>query len=67
MRTIDIGIGHDDDLVIAEFTDIKVVAVSFGKTAAKCIDHGLDLGIGKNLVDAGLSTFKILPRIGRIA
>ena len=54
MCTIDIGIGHDHDLVITELGDIKVVAISFGKTTAKCIDHGLDLCICKNLVNSCL-------------
>ena len=54
MRTVDIGIGHDDDLVIPQFCNIKIVAVTFRKSAAERIDHGLDLGIRQDLVDAGL-------------
>ena len=54
MRSVHIRIGHDDDLVIAQFGDIKIIAVAFGKSAAKGIDHGLDLRIGQNLVNAGL-------------
>ena len=29
MRTIHIGIGHNDNLVVAQLADVKVVAVSF--------------------------------------
>ena len=52
MRTVHIGIGHNDNLVVAKLADIKVVAVSLRKTASKGIDHGLDLGIGKDFVNA---------------
>ncbi len=54
MRTIHIRIGHDHDLVIAKLCDIEIIAVAFGKTAAKGIDHGLDLRVGQHLVNAGL-------------
>ncbi len=30
MRTIDIGIGHDDDLVVAQFLDIKLIPANPG-------------------------------------
>ena len=33
---------------------VKIIAVSFGKPTSKCIDHGLDLCVGKYLVNAGL-------------
>ena len=51
MRTVNIGIRHDHDLVIAKFTDIKIIAISFRKSASKCIDHSLDLRIGKHFVN----------------
>ena len=51
MCTIDIGIGHDDDLIISQLCNIKVISVSFRKSAAKCIDHRLDLCIGKHLIN----------------
>ena len=54
MGSVHVGIRHDDDLIVAELCDIKIIAVSLGKTAAEGIDHGLDLGIGKDLVNAGL-------------
>ena len=41
MCAIDIGIGHNDDLVITQFADIKV----FMDTCSKSCDHCLDLCI----------------------
>ena len=38
MSTIDIGIGHDNNLVVAKLCDVKVIAVALGKAAAKGID-----------------------------
>ena len=38
MCAIHIGIRHDNDLVIAQLTDIKIISVAFGKAAAKGID-----------------------------
>ena len=67
MSTIHIRIGHDHDLVITKLRDIKIISVAFGKTAAKGIDHSLDLCVGQHLVDGTFSTLRILPRIGRIA
>ena len=53
MGTIHIGIRHDDDLVIAQPGNIKIIAVTLGKSAAECVDHGLDLCICQDLIDAG--------------
>ena len=53
MLTVYVGIGHDDDLVIAKLVDVKVIAVAFGKSAAKGVDHGLDLGVREHLVHGG--------------
>ncbi len=64
MCTVNIGIGHDNDLVITEFTDIKVIM----DTCTKCSDHSLDLCIAVNSVKTGfLRTLRILPRSGSIA
>ena len=54
MRSIHIRIGHDNDLIVAQLCNIEVIAVAFGKTAAKGVDHGFNLGVGQNLVDTGL-------------
>jgi hypothetical protein len=54
MRAVDIGISHDDDLVVAQLRDVEVISVAFREAAAETVDHRLDLGIGQDLVDAGL-------------
>ena len=41
MRTVNIGIRHDHDLVIAKFAYIEIISISFRKSASKCIDHSL--------------------------
>ena len=46
MGTIDIGIGHDDDLAITALREIEILA----DARAKCRDHRADLGIGENFV-----------------
>ena len=51
MRTIHIGICHNNNLIITQFGNIKIVAVSFGKTASERIDHRLDLRICQYFVD----------------
>ena len=53
MSAVHVGIGHDNDFVITKLRDIEVIAVSFGKTAAESINHGLNLGIGKDFIYAG--------------
>ena len=54
MRTVDIGICHDDNFIVTELCDIEVVAVTLGKAAAECIDHGFDLGICQNFINRSL-------------
>ena len=54
MAAVHIGIGHQDDFVIAQLGDVKVIAVSFRKTAAEGINHGLDFRIGQNLIHGRL-------------
>lgn len=40
----------NDNFVVFQVVEIKVVAISLGETAAKCIDDGFDFFIGKNTV-----------------
>ena len=47
MRAVDIGIGHDDDLVVAQFGDIEIVVDS----GSECRNHRFDLGIGINFIE----------------
>ena len=51
MRPIHIGISHNHNLVVTKLRNIKVISVSFGKSTSKCIDHGLDLRIGKHFIN----------------
>ncbi len=51
MRTVNVGIRHDDDLVIPKLAYIEVISISFRKAAAERIDHGLDLCIRQHLID----------------
>ena len=44
MRAVDIGIGHDNDFVVAELADIKVIM----HAAAESRDHRADFFIGVN-------------------
>ena len=50
MASVHIGIRHQYDLIIAQLGNIKIIAIAFREPAAKGIDHGLDLGVSKNLV-----------------
>ena len=48
MCTVHIGIGHDDDLVIPQFGNIKI----FMNTGTKCRDHRTDLRIAVNSIQS---------------
>ena len=50
MRAVDIGICHDDDLVIAQLIDVEILAQS----RAERDDDGLELVVAVNLVGAHL-------------
>ena len=50
MGPVHVGIRHDNDLVITELRNIKIVSVAFGKTASESVYHGFYLGIGKDLI-----------------
>ena len=54
MAAVDIGIRHQNNFVIAELRDVKVVAVALRKAAAEAVDHGLDLRVRKYLVNRSL-------------
>ena len=49
MRAVDIGISHDDDLVIPQFGNIKI----FMDTGTKRSDHGFDLRIAVDSIQTG--------------
>ena len=54
MASIYIRIGHENDLVITQLRNVKIVAIAFRKSTAKSIDHGLDLCIRQYLVHGSL-------------
>ena len=54
-----IGIRSDNHLVIAQLTNIEIVAVACGKSAAESVDHGLDF-----TVDDGFLYIKDLTAYG---
>ncbi len=50
MGTVDVGVGHHDDAVIAQFLEIEVLA----DAGAQGRDKGPDFRVTKHLVEAGL-------------
>ena len=50
VRAVDVGVGHDDDLVVARLGDVELVA----DARAHGADHRQDLVVGQHLVDARL-------------
>ena len=53
MGAVHVRVGHDHDLVVAQFGDVEVISVSLGKSAAEGIDHGFDLRVGQHFVYRG--------------
>ncbi len=51
VRTVDVGVGHDDDLVIAELRDVEVVHADARTERG---DHRRNFGVGEHLVVSGL-------------
>ena len=58
VRAVHVGVGHDDDPVVAELGDIEVVLAD---TGAQGRDQGPDLLGGDHLVEAGLLHVEDLP------
>ena len=54
MRAVHIRVRHNDNLIIAQLADIKIIAVAFRKSAPEGVDHSLDFCVGQNLVNACL-------------
>ena len=51
MRAVDVGIGHDDDLVVTQFRHVGLLGVFFGADChAECLVYVDDLVAGKHLV-----------------
>ena len=65
MSAVHIRIGHDNDLVIAKLADIEIISVALGKAATEGVDHGFDLCVGQNLVNACLFHVQNLTTDGK--
>ena len=50
MRTIYIGIGHQNDFIVTKLRNIEI----FMNAGTKCCDHCFDFGIGINLIQSSL-------------
>ena len=61
MRTIHIGIRHDNNLMIPQLADIKVLMNS----GSECGNHRFDFGVGKNLVQTGFFYVQNLAAQGK--
>jgi len=57
VRSVDVGVRHQDDPVVAEPFDVELLA----DAGADRGDHRLDLVVGENLVDAILLAVDDLP------
>ena len=55
------------NLVIAQFCDVKIVSVAFGKATTERIIMVLISALARTLSIDAFSTFKIFPRMGRMA
>ena len=58
MRPVDVGVAHDDDLVVAQLGDVELF-VADARTDRR--DEGFDLGVLEHLVDAGALDVEDLP------
>jgi hypothetical protein len=62
---VDVGVGHDDDLVVAQLVDVELVAADAG---AERRDQRADFLLDDSILSKrARSTLRILPRSGRIA
>ena len=66
VRTIDVGIGHDDNLLVAQLVNVCFLlsSPSTPKRDAQRLDDIVYFVALECLVPHGLSTFRILPRSG---
>ena len=64
MRAVHVGVGHDDDLVVAELLGVEVRRAMPAPSAVMSVRISAEASI---LSRRAFSTFRILPRSGRIA
>lgn len=68
VRTIDIGIGHDDNLVVCQLGDVGLVRVFFGAYGdAQRSEQVGNFFVLEDFVLHGLLDVEILPRSGSMA
>ncbi len=63
MGSVDVGIGHDDDLVVTPLADVEF----FADARAEGRNHGADFFIGQDLVQTGLFDVDDLAAGGKMA
>ena len=61
MRAVNIGIGHDDYLVIAQLFDVELIAYA----GAQCHDERVELIVAVNFVGSGLFDIEHLAPHGK--
>ena len=64
MRAVNVSVGHDDDLVVAQLSDVELVATDAGAQRRDQVPISWLTSIRSK---RARSTFRILPRSGRIA
>ena len=57
MRTIGIGIGHDDDFIVVNIRNIKICAYA----CTNRVNHGIDFFILENVSHLGFLSIDDLP------
>ncbi len=67
MASIYIRIGHENDLVITQLRNVKIVAIAFRKSTSKALIMVLISAFASTLSMEALLHIQILPRIGKIA
>ena len=61
MGAVNVGVGHDDDFVIAELVDVELVA----DTGAEGDNHGVELIVAVDFIGAGLFDVEHFPPHGK--
>jgi hypothetical protein len=67
VRAVDVRVGHDDDLVVAELLEVEGALAAVADAGADRDDQVPDFGVLQHLVQRAFSTLRILPLIGRMA
>ena len=57
MRTISIGIGHNNDLIVVSLLDVKIGS----DAGANCINHGIDFFVFDDILQLGFLRIQNFP------